>query len=271
MGVIPSFPPRAELRSAAHAALLLVVPEEKVARVGEIEAACAAGELGADPRATLPGVLEPGRPARPILVEARRVPRRKLSSAEGRAALIHALAHIEFNAINLALDAVARFGDLPQQYYRDWMRVAGEEARHYSLLAAHLGTLGYAYGDFPAHNGLWEAAAKTAGDVLARMGLVPRILEARGLDVTPGIQRKLRQAGDEEGAAILDVVLRDEVGHVAIGNHWYRHLCALRNVAPEPMFARLLQDYAVSPPHPPFNEAARLRAGFSAAELAAWS
>ncbi|MEZ5446668.1 MAG: ferritin-like domain-containing protein [Gammaproteobacteria bacterium] len=271
MDVFPSSRPRAELRRAAHAALLLVDPEEKVARVGEIDAACAAGDLGPDPQATLPAVLEPGRPARPVLVEARRVPRRKLASAEGRAALIHALAHIEFNAINLALDAVARFGDLPPQYYRDWMRIAGEEAHHYSLLAAHLRTLGCAYGDFPAHNGLWEAAAKTAGDVLARMGLVPRILEARGLDVTPGIQRKLRQAGDEEGAAILDIILRDEVGHVAVGNHWYRHSCALRGVAPEPMFARLLEEYAVSPPHPPFNEAARLRAGFSAEELAAWS
>lgn len=270
LDVSPGGRPHTELRRAAHAALLMVVPEAKVARVGELDAACAAGDLGLDTQAMLPAVIDPGRPARPVLVEARRVPRRKLASAEGRAALIHALAHIEFNAINLALDAVARFGDLPPQYYRDWMRVAGEEAHHYTLLASHLGTLGRAYGDFPAHNGLWEAAAKTAGDVLARMGLVPRILEARGLDVTPGIQRKLRQAGDEKGAAILDIILRDEVGHVAIGNHWYRHLCAARGESPEPMFARLLREYAVPPPHPPFNEAARIRAGFSAEELAAW-
>lgn len=271
LAAYPGHPAHAEMRRAAHSALLITVPEEKVARVGEIGSACAAAGLSLDTQATLPAVIEPGRPARPLLVEARGVPRRKLASTEGRAALIHALAHIEFNAINLALDAVARFGGLPPQYYRDWLRVAGEEAHHYTLLASHLRTLGYAYGDLPAHNGLWEAAAKTAGDVLARMGLVPRILEARGLDVTPGIQRKLRQAGDEAGAAILDIILRDEVGHVATGNHWYRYLCASRGEPPEATFARLLQEYAVPPPHPPFNEAARLHAGFSVEELAAWS
>lgn len=270
MGASTGHPAHSETRRAAHAALLIVVPEEKVARVGEISSACAAGDLSLDTQAALPPVTEPGRPARPLLVEARGVPRRKLASTEGRAALIHALAHIEFNAINLALDAVARFRDLPPQYYRDWLRVAGEEARHYTMLAAHLGTLGYAYGDFPAHDGLWEAAAKTAGDVLARMGLVPRLLEARGLDVTPGIQRRLRQVGDEAGAAILDVILHDEVGHVAIGNHWYRYLCSSRGEPAEAAFARLLQEYAVAAPHPPFNEAARLQAGFSREELAAW-
>jgi uncharacterized ferritin-like protein (DUF455 family) len=261
---------RIELRRAAHEALLIAAPPEKTAVVIAIGAAQAAGNLDVDTSISLPAVPEPGRPARPLLVEPRDLPRRKLASAAGRAALIHALAHIEFNAINLALDAVARFENLPPQYYRDWLRVACEEAHHYGLLASHLESLGFAYGDFPAHNGLWEAAAKTAGDVLARMGLVPRILEARGLDVTPGIQNRLRQAGDHDAVAILEIILRDEVGHVAIGNQWFGHLCALRGVGHESTFDRLLKEYGVAAPHPPFNEEARLRAGFRAEELAAW-
>ncbi|MEJ2654165.1 MAG: ferritin-like domain-containing protein [Acidihalobacter sp.] len=149
------------------------------------------------------------------------MPRRGLGTREGRAALVHAVAHIEFNAINLALDAVYRFRSLPRAYYDDWLRVADEEARHFMLLADRLTDFGMRYGDLPAHNGLWEMAVKTADDWLLRMALVPRVLEARGLDVTPGMIERLRQAGDMETVAALEVILREEVGHVAIGSRWF--------------------------------------------------
>lgn len=214
-------------------------------------------------------VLEvPGLPDRPRLASPKSMPRRELNGPENHAALIHALAHIEFNAINLALDAVQRFAGLPQDFYGDWLRIAAEEAYHFSLLRDHLRGLGRDYGDFPAHAGLWEMAEKTAHDPLARMALVPRLLEARGLDVTPDIQRKLRGYGDRAGAEILDIILRDEIGHVAAGDRWFRHLCAERGLEPEDAFRRLLQTSGAPRPRGPFNEAARLAAGFSRAEIA---
>jgi uncharacterized ferritin-like protein (DUF455 family) len=197
------------------------------------------------------------------------VPRRSVHSPAGRAALLHAVAHIEFNAINLALDAVWRFAGLPESFYRDWLRVAAEEAHHFSLLAAHLATLGHAYGDFDAHDGLWAMCAKTAHDPLARMALVPRTLEARGLDATPPMQAKLRAAGDDAAVAILDTILHDEVGHVAVGNRWFRWLCERGGHEPLATFERLRQDHGAPRPKPPFNLEARARAGFGAAELAA--
>lgn len=212
----------------------------------------------------------PGRPARPPLVPPQRVPRRRPGSPTGRAALIHAIAHIEFNAINLALDAAVRFAGMPAAYYRDWLQVAAEEARHFSMLTAHLGTLGYAYGDFPAHDGLWDAARKTGDDVLARMALVPRVLEARGLDVTPDLQARLRAAGDTAAAAILEVILRDEIGHVAVGNRWFRWLCEGRGLESQAEFRRLCAAYGQPAPRAPFNVEARLAGGFTPDELAEW-
>jgi len=256
-----------ELRQAALQALLAPTPAEKVALVNALRDV----DATVDPALDLPPVANPGRPARPALVAPARVPRRGTGSREGRAALVHAIAHIEFNAINLALDAVARFSGLPDAYYRDWWRVAREEALHFSMLDAHLATLGHAYGDFPAHDGLWSAAHKTADDCLARMGLVPRILEARGLDVTPGMRARLLAAGDTAAAGILDIILRDEIGHVAIGNHWFRHLCAERALEPAETFRALCERYGQSPPRPPFNLAARLAGGFTAEELAAFA
>ncbi len=196
------------------------------------------------------------------------MPRRELNGPEGHAALIHALAHIEFTAINLALDAVYRFSGLPAGYYGDWLRVAAEEALHFRLLRDHLRGLGRDYGDFPAHEGLWDMARKTADDPLARMALVPRLMEARGLDVTPGIQDKLRGFGDRSGAAILDIILRDEVGHVAAGDRWFRHLCTERGLAPEPTYRSLIAECSAPRPRRPFNLTARLAAGFSRDELA---
>lgn len=209
-----------------------------------------------------------GIPERPQLAPPASMPRRQLNGPENHAALIHALAHIEFNAINLALDAVQRFNDLPRDFYGDWLQVAAEEAYHFSLLRNHLRSLGYDYGDFLAHAGLWEMAEKTAHDPLARMALVPRLLEARGLDVTPDIQRKLRGFGDAAGANILDIILRDEIGHVAAGDRWFRYLCAQRGLVPEAAFQALVATPGVPRPRPPFNESARLAAGFSAEELA---
>ena len=182
---------------------------------------------------------------------------------------MHAVAHIEFNAINLALDAVWRFVGLPTAYYSDWLRVAAEEAMHFGLVRAHLQTLGHDYGDFDAHDGLWSMTEKTAADATARMALVPRTLEARGLDATPPMQQKLARAGDARAVAILDIILRDEVGHVAVGNHWYRWLCEREGLDPVLHYAVLARRHGAPRLKGPFNLDARARAGFTADELAA--
>ncbi|NOY63261.1 MAG: ferritin-like domain-containing protein [Gammaproteobacteria bacterium] len=210
---------------------------------------------------------EPGRPARPVLVTPAQVPKRGLGSQEGRTALLHALAHIEFNAINLAWDAVYRFRDMPPQYYSDWIRVAIEEAYHFELLQKRLRSLGCEYGDLPAHDGLWDMAKRTAFDPMVRMALVPRVLEARGLDVTPGIITKLQHAGDDESVAALRIILRDEIGHVAIGSRWFHHECERRDLVAEQVFAELVEDYFHGQLRGPFHYEARLQAGFSEAEL----
>ncbi|MBM4227144.1 MAG: ferritin-like domain-containing protein [Gammaproteobacteria bacterium] len=259
---------RQEFRAAALAALIECDQRIKCELVAALWQAHQSHTISLSVETNLPAPEIAGRPARPELVHPARVPKRRLGSAAGRAALLHALAHIEFNAINLALDAIARFADLPAAYYADWLHVASEEAHHFQLLLARLRDLGQDYGDFPAHEGLWEAASKTRHDVLARMGLVPRILEARGLDVTPGLQQRLREVGDEESAAILDIILRDEIGHVAIGNRWFEHLCEVRGLDPADQFLALCRAHGVKTPQPPFNMQAREAAGFSPAELA---
>ena len=210
----------------------------------------------------------PGRPARPVLVPPKDVPMRSPFTLEGRAALLHAVAHIEFNAINLALDAAWRFNDLPHSYYRDWLLVASEEARHFTLLREHLQSLGFDYGDFPAHDGLWAMTARTAHDACAGMALVPRTLEARGLDATPPMQAKLERCGDARAAAILGIILRDEIGHVAIGNRWYRWLCERDGLDPVAHYAELARRHQAPRLRAPFNLEARRAAGFSEAELA---
>jgi uncharacterized ferritin-like protein (DUF455 family) len=257
-----------DLRRRALELLRLADPADKARRVRAL--ADEAAGLAVDAQALIdePPAL-PGRPARPALVSPHRVPRRSPNTAPGRAALLHAVAHIEFNAINLALDALWRFADLPPDYYRDWLGVAADEARHFQLLSEHLATLGHAYGDFDAHNGLWDMVHKTRADAVARMALVPRTLEARGLDATPPMQAKLAQAGDARAVAILDVILRDEVGHVAVGNRWYRWLCARDGLDPLTHYALLATRHGAPALKPPFNLEARRRAGFSAEELAA--
>ena len=210
----------------------------------------------------------PGRPARPRLVHPSQVKSRKLTSREGRATFLHALAHIEFNAINLAWDAVYRFRGMPPEFYDDWIRVADEEARHFVLLNQRLMEYGHEYGDFPAHDGLWYMARETAHDVLVRMALVPRVLEARGLDVTPSMIVRLRQVGDEASAAVLETILRDEIGHVQAGTRWFHHVCRQRGLEPLECFRSLLARYAPGRIRAPFNAAARKQADFGPAEMA---
>ncbi len=225
------------------------------------------GHLDFDEVAEPLRIHAPGRPERPMLVDPADVPLRKLGHPEGRAALIHAVAHIEFNAINLAWDAVYRFRGLPRAYYTDWARVAAEEAHHFELLRAHLRDLGYDYGSFPAHNGLWEMAEKTAADPLVRMALVPRVLEARGLDVTPGMIKRLEQAGDARAAAILEVIFREEIGHVAIGSRWFGYLCDQRGLERDATFERLVCEFVESRGARKIDRAARAEAGFSEREM----
>lgn len=247
-------------RADAFAALVEADPPRKCERV-------AALSVDAEPESSvLDWARVPGRPRQPQLVHPRQVPRRGLGSVEGRAALAHAVAHIEFNAINLALDAACRFSGMPLAFYADWISVAQDEARHFQLMAARLNELGFQYGDFPAHNGLWEAAQKTAHDVMVRMALVPRVLEARGLDVTPGMIARLAEVGDQATVAVLEVILREEVRHVAIGSHWFATLCAERALPPAQTFRQLLRDYNMAL-RPPLNQEARMRAGFERSEL----
>ena len=245
-------------------------PDEKVALTQAYARRFEAGALPLDPTAPAPEPIRmPGRPERPRLVHPRELPRRGFGTDEGRAAFIHAIAHIELNAIDLGWDAVYRFRGLPADYYADWLSVAADEARHFMMLRTRLRALGFDYGDFDAHNGLWEMCEKTAHDGMARMALVPRVLEARGLDVTPGMIVKLRALGDHDTVGVLEVILEEEVAHVAAGSRWFRWFCERRGAEPESTFRDLLSEYARAVLHGPFNIDARAAAGFSAEELAA--
>ena len=261
---------QAELRQLALQALAEPNFEQKVALAQVIRAQEAIILIAIDAVLSAPAGL-PGCPARPELRSHLDVPKRSPFTNEGLAALLHAVAHIEFNAINLALDATWRFAGMPRQYYLDWVKVAAEEALHFSLLRTHLQSMGYEYGDFAAHTGLWDMTAKTTGDVLARMALVPRTLEARGLDATPPMQAKLRKVATPQAlraVEILDVILRDEITHVAIGNHWYRYLCAQRGLDPVATYAVLARQYDAPRIKGPLNLDARRAAGFDDVELA---
>jgi uncharacterized ferritin-like protein (DUF455 family) len=260
-----------ELRLQALTALCISSPTEKVLAVQALwheqnkYTITPSLEITSDTSSLLPG-----RPEKPRLLPPKQVPSRTPYTAKGLATLLHAVCHIEFNAINLALDAVWRFPDMPVQFYFDWLRVAYEESQHFEMLHQHLNSLDYNYGDFDAHDGLWQMCEKTSSDVLARMALVPRTLEARGLDATPLIQEKLRNANTPEtlkAVELLDIILRDEVGHVAIGNYWYRFMCEKRQLDPIAEYAQLVTKYQAPKLRPPFNTLAREKAGFSQIEL----
>lgn len=253
-------------KSAAQC-LAISSPEEKCNAVTDLWVAVESGDFEFDPHTPLIPIGVAGRPARPELVDPSKVPRRRLGSEAGRAALVHAVTHIEFNAINLALDAAYRFRDMPQQFYIDWISVAADEVRHFRLLTTRLKSMGFSYGDYPAHNGLWEMAQRTADDCLKRMALVPRVLEARGLDVTPGMIERLKTAGDEETVRILRIILEEEVRHVEIGSHWFRNCCDQRGLDPESTFLALLKEHFSGALRGPFNMPARMRAGFTQREM----
>jgi uncharacterized ferritin-like protein (DUF455 family) len=255
------------LLTAAAGCLAEPDADAKVACTHATAARILSGDLVREPAGGHQPVTLPGRPPRPVLVAPRELHQRALDRADGRAALIHAVAHIEFNAINLAWDAVQRFPAMPQTFGRDWASVADDEARHFTLLRARLRDLGFDYGDFPAHDGLWRMAQDTAHDVLVRMALVPRVLEARGLDVTPGMIARLRSVGDDATADCLAVILREEVRHVAIGSYWFRRLCEQRGLVPQETYFRLLAEHPGGRVRCPLNRPARLDAGFDEAEL----
>ena len=259
-----------DIHARAYQALMACEPLEKAALVAALVADQEAGLLDvpdASPEPVLP-VPDAGRPTKPELLAHTAVPRRKPGSPEGHAALLHAIAHIEFNAINLALDCVYRFRGLPADFYAGWLQVAAEEAYHFGLVTERLHAVGHAYGDFPAHRGLWDMAVKTADDPLARMALVPRVLEARGLDATPPIVAGLRRVGDVDSIAVLDIILRDEIGHVALGDRWFRYFCAERGLEPEAAYLGLMAEFDAPWPPRPLNVEARRKAGFSESEIA---
>lgn len=264
------------LREHALAALCLRHPDEKVTAVQNLW--IQRNQLPLEPHAPLRPNAEqrlPGRPDRPRLIHPGKVPTRSPHTLAGRAALLHAICHIEFNAINLALDAIWRFADMPPDYYQDWLLVAHEESQHFAMLREHLRSMGdethhWDYGDFDAHDGLWAMCEKTQDDITARMALVPRTLEARGLDATPLIQAKLATIDADDARQTIEhlhIILRDEIGHVAIGNHWYRWLCARDGLDPIEHYRVLVARHDAPRLKAPFNEAARKKAGFSDVEL----
>lgn len=253
------------LRQAALQALLLCDPQQKMDAVAALHPGMS---VGASIRIDQPQGI-PGRPSHLQFVPPQQVPRRSVHTVQGKAALLHSLAHIEFNAINLALDIIWRYADMPDRFYGGWLSVAHEEALHFGMLRDHLETLSYAYGDFPCHDGLWEMAERTQHDLLARLALVPRTLEARGLDACPVVREKFARAGDLHAAAILDIILRDEVGHVALGNYWYRRLCSERQLCDFDTYEKMAEHYRAPRLRGPFNWEARLEAGFTERELQA--
>jgi len=255
------------LFDAVRDCLLCADVEQKQRQTRATVAAFREGRMNMEPFGVPVDVRRPGRPLWPRLVPPARVPRRGVGTPEGRAIMLHAIAHIEFNAINLAMDIVQRFAGMPDAFYADWLQVADEEVYHFGLIRTHLQTFGHDYGDFDAHNGLWEMAEKTAGDVLERLALVPRVLEARGLDVTPGIMAKFHQAGDEEAVAILEIILRDEIGHVEAGTRWFRYVCEQRGLNAEQHFLNLLRMHFPEGLKGALNVGARRQAGFTEHEM----
>ena len=249
--------------------LLCADPAGKIARSHAVAEAWRSGALPVGERITPPD--RPARPDRPSLLPPRDMPQRRKAGAEGkRVALLHAVAHIELNAVDLAWDLIARFeppgaGLYDGSFYDDWVRVADEEATHHGLLAGRLAEYGATYGDLPAHGGLWQTAEATAHDLLARLAVVPMVMEARGLDVTLPMIESLSRAGDHASADVLRIVYRDEIGHVEVGRRWFEHVCRQRGLTPITEWHDLVRRHYRGLLKRPFNDAARLAAGFDAA------
>ncbi|MBT8433067.1 MAG: ferritin-like domain-containing protein [Gammaproteobacteria bacterium] len=259
----------AELYRQLENALLDPDYQSKCELTATIHQAWRQGSLQRQANSDILSIDDPGRPPRPVLVDPRALERRSVASPEGRIRLLHAFAHIEFNAINIALDAAYRYRDMPEQFISDWLLVATEEARHFRLLEHELRQRGSYYGAHHAHRGLWDMVCKTRHDVLHRMALVPRVMEARGLDVTPAMIAKFKQLDDRAAVEILEVIYRDEIGHVRIGNHWYGYLCGQRGLDAENTFRELVTQYMDGKLRGPFNWPARIEAGFQETELSA--
>jgi uncharacterized ferritin-like protein (DUF455 family) len=258
-----------ELYQQIEAAILTSDAGRKCALTTQLHHAWRQGMLSCRAQSVILPMDDPGRPQEPELVDPRKLERRSVATELGRIRLLHAVAHIEFNAINIALDAVYRFREMPQQFIGDWLLVATEEARHYQLLERELRRRGSYYGAHRAHRGLWDMVCQTRDNVLHRMALVPRVMEARGLDVTPGMIAKFEQNDDQAAVEILEIIYRDEIGHVRIGNHWYHQLCEQQGVDAVATFRELIKRYMGGKLRGPFNWPARLEAGFQSAELSA--
>ncbi len=258
-----------ELRETALAILASTDAQSKVKQLHYLFDEYQLGRVGLaiSRRLEDPSLNLPGRPSKPELVPPLEVPKRRMDTLEGRAILLHSLAHIEFNAMNLALDAIWRFSDMPQEYYEDWLKVAKEESYHFSLVNEHMQSLGYCYGDFPAHNSLWEMVERTSDAVIARMALVPRTMEARGLDAVPGIRDRFKQVKESRAVEILEIILHDEIGHVLIGNRWFNFLCSKAGLSPITTYRDLARKYCAPTLRGPFNVEARKQAGFTSEEL----
>jgi uncharacterized ferritin-like protein (DUF455 family) len=254
----------ATLTAGAAAILATAEPAVKVSASRRLAALWRAGALEIGHALPPP---RPARPDRPLLRPPKEMPKRRaFGSPAGRIALLHALAHIELNAIDLGWDIVVRFSgeNLPCEFFDDWVAVAAEEALHFELLAQRLGDFAACYGDLPAHDGLWEAAAATADDLLARLAVVPLVLEARGLDVTPQMAARLERVGDLQSAAVLHRIYRDEIAHVAAGVQWFDRLCRRHGLIPEQVFHERVRRLFKGDLKPPFNYGARAVAGFPA-------
>ena len=252
---------------AALGCIQITDPFAKAAATQELDRLWRAGYLD-DQSLDMPYQIPvPGRPDKPELVNPNKVPKRGFNSKQGLIKLAHAIAHIEFNAINLALDAVYRFRGMPGDFYSDWLQVAAEESKHFLMLATYLQDNQAQYGDYAAHNGLWEMALKTDHDVMVRMALVPRVLEARGLDVTPTMIAKLKSVSADDLVELLEVIHRDEIGHVKTGTRWFNYVCRQRGLSPAIVFTDLLQEYLQGSIQGPFDMASRLQAGFTEDEM----
>lgn len=252
---------------AVYACLIESNLEQKISLVATLQQNWELSCFDFTPTPEIHRVPDAGRPERPELVPPKDLPRRGLGTREGHAALIHSIAHIEFNAVNLALDALYRFQNMPKSYYQDWLGVATEESYHFQMIREHLYHLGFEYGDFKAHNGLWVTTYETDHCPRVRMALVPRTLEARGLDVTVPMMKKLRAIGDKRGVEILKILLRDEIGHVEVGTRWFRYLCNVEGLNPFNEFVAIVQRYFHGDLRGPFNFEARAEAGFSEEEI----
>ena len=258
-----------ELFQQIEAAILEPDADRKCELTTQLRHAWRRGELEHQPQSVILPIDDPGRPQQPELVDPRKLERRSTATESGRICLLHAFAHIEFNAINIALDAAYRFREMPRQFISDWLLVASEESRHFQLLSQELRRRGSYYGAHRAHRGLWDMVCRTRAKVLHRMAMVPRVMEARGLDVTPGMIAKFTQIDDQVAVDILEIIYRDEVGHVRIGNYWYHQLCEQQGLDAGETFRELIKRYMGGKLRGPFNWPARIEAGFQAAELSA--